>query len=133
MTTGGKKQSRLMRIIKAPIRGLCKARDLYVRSLSDCANMNDFSTVGYHVDHYPPLRRSYSDGDDLRELIKAASEKTYGDRVDVEAIIEETSRAVRRPSLGSRVLPKSSSVQMERIDEAGPREFVREGGPPFEQ
>ncbi|KAK4752753.1 hypothetical protein SAY87_021551 [Trapa incisa] len=138
MKTGGRFRSRFIRIISTPIRVLCKARDLYVRSLSDYADRIGLGTVGCPVGHYTSLPRSFSavpsrsssGGDDLRELIRAASARTYGDRIDVEAVIGGNSGAVKRPSLGSRVLPKSSSVGMGRIDEDGPCDFGQGGGLP---
>lgn len=133
MKTGGRDRSRFARIISTPVRVLCKARDLYVRTLSDYADRIELGSMGCPVGQYPPLPRSFSaassrsDGnDDLRDLIRAASARTYGDRIDMEAIRQKPG-ALRKPSLGSRVLPKSSSVRMGRIDEDLPCEFDRGG------
>lgn len=124
-----------MRIISAPIRVLCRARDLYVRTMSDYADRLGSGSMGCSIGQYPPLPRSFSAAssrssdydDDLRELIRAASSRSYGGRIDIEAILgRRDSGAVSKLNLGSRVLPKSASVGMGRIDEDEPCEFGRD-------
>lgn len=69
-----------------------------------------------------------NDNDDLRELIRAASARIFGDWIDVEAILgRQKSGSVRKPSLGLGVVPKKTSVRMGRLDEDGPCEFNHGG------
>ncbi|OWM70769.1 uncharacterized protein LOC116214523 [Punica granatum] len=137
MKTAAQNRSRFMRIISAPIRVLCKARDLYVQTLSDYADRVGYGNMGCPGGPYPALPRSFStassrsnDEDDLRELIRAASARSFGGRIDVEAILQRqnSGAVIRKPSqLGPRVLPKSSSVGMGRIEEDAPCDFSRNG------
>lgn len=135
MKSGGGHRRWFVRIISAPMRVLCRARDLYVRTLSDYADRMGSGSMGCSMGQYPPLPRSFSAAssrsddhdDDLRELIRAASARSYGGRIDIEAILgRRDSGAVRKLNLGSRVLPKSASVRMGRIDEEEPCEFGRD-------
>jgi len=101
--------SKLMRIMGSPIRALGKARDMYVRSITNC---------GQHMNYYgDPMEgagrfarshsvaassvRSEVSDEDYAELVRVASARTT---------LENRIRV-------SKVLPKSSSVGMVRIDE----------------
>lgn len=108
--------------MKAPLRVLCRARDLYIRSMTSCAGSIErgggiaAASLGYA----PPFadlprsfslqsRRSSSADEDLRELVRVAS----------------LSRA-RSLGLGTAptappaVVPRSQSVAVGRIDEDKP-------------
>lgn len=108
---------------RAPRRALGRARDLYVRSLTSCAGQfpSDASfgypsfaatpapcsrAAGYHSFSASPSSssRSYDGDGDLRELMRAASERRA---------------APERPP----AVPRSRSVAMAKIDEDGPCEF----------
>ncbi|EPS64774.1 hypothetical protein M569_10009 [Genlisea aurea] len=80
MKSKGKK---LLRLMAAPYRAFRRARDFYVRSMIQCANMN---AMGLHLgSHVPNLPRSYSMGssrtrscadggdDDFKELVRTSS------------------------------------------------------------
>ncbi|CAN0905757.1 hypothetical protein LINGRAHAP2_LOCUS23854 [Linum grandiflorum] len=111
----------LVRIITSPIRALGKAKDLYVRSLTDCAagprqkrrrnnNNNNLSVA-------PSIRTINATGEDLQELMRAASVRYYGHQNEAEMYVQQL-RQIR--SNQKAPLPKSVSVGMGfmgRIDE----------------
>ncbi|KAG7020614.1 hypothetical protein SDJN02_17300, partial [Cucurbita argyrosperma subsp. argyrosperma] len=124
MSTKAHNRSKFMRFVTLPIRALGKAKDLYVRSIMDCAPR---VSHGYPSGQMPVLPKSYSsrscrsnETDDFRELVKAASVRSM-DIKDVDADVVYPQRV--RQSTG---LPKSCSVGMGRIDEDSACEF--EGG-----
>ncbi|EHA8588538.1 hypothetical protein COCNU_scaffold005702G000020 [Cocos nucifera] len=93
---------------------LCRARDLYVRSLTGCAGrVQCGAAIGYPT--FASVPRSFSVGsartsssdDDLRELIRAASQ----------------GRAGSLNARGCSVVPRSQSVAIGRIDEDQPCDF----------
>ncbi|KAI4316600.1 hypothetical protein L6164_024566 [Bauhinia variegata] len=123
MRSKGQNQSMLVRIIMSPIRALGKARDLYVRSITNCGdNMNyggNFDAAG----RFAALPRSYSaatsrsdDGEDFRELMRAASARTMVNKIDMDLALRQQQQKQFGASKGL-PLPKSSSVGMGRIDE----------------
>ncbi|KAG6422049.1 hypothetical protein SASPL_118610 [Salvia splendens] len=125
-------QSLFVFIITTPYRALCKARDFYVKSMLNCANSN---AIGLHssVQPGPALPRSFSatissrsrrdDDADYRELVRAASARTIGSRVDLDAYVKQE----RKAKPGPRALPsRSASVAMGRIDEERPTGYFGE-------
>ncbi|KAJ1287595.1 hypothetical protein BS78_02G021800 [Paspalum vaginatum] len=113
---GSRLQQHVSWLWRAPRRALCAARDLYVRSLTGCAgHLPGDAAFGYptfaaapsfRADSFASSRRSSFDADDdLRELIRAASQRRA-----VEA------EAARHPA----AVPRSHSVAMARIDEDRP-------------
>lgn len=108
---------------RAPRRALGRARDLYVRSLTGCAgHLPADAAFGYPSFAAAPLPRADSfassrrsgvyDDDDLRELIRAASQR----------------RAAEAAAAAEPVtVPRSQSVAMARIDEDRPCEFAGAG------
>lgn len=136
-------QSRLMRIITIPIRALVKARDMYVRGMTSTEFRYGSAMGGGQANHFSnSLPKSFSsrssrsnENDDFSELIRAASARTYGGRIDVDAILrQQQQQAVRQPppmtttAVGSTGLPKSTSVGMGKIDEDKPIDFGQDGG-----
>ncbi|OWM80614.1 uncharacterized protein LOC116192404 [Punica granatum] len=123
-------QSMFLRIIKVPVRALCRARDLYVRSMGSCAASIGHGNVGCPGGHYDALPRSFSmgsgrldDTDDFKELLRAASMKSLGsDRIDLDTLLKGSK--LDKP--GS-TMSKSCSVGMGRIDEEKASEFGEEG------
>ncbi|KAL8058661.1 hypothetical protein ABFX02_03G034300 [Erythranthe guttata] len=106
-----------MRIITTPIRALSKARDLYVKSLSDYGdrmNLGNVMAAAQGTSHVSGLPKSFSvnsarstKNEDLPELFRAASARSTADIVGSGA--------------GPRAMPpRSSSVAMGRIDEDRP-------------
>ncbi|CAN1775951.1 hypothetical protein LINPERHAP1_LOCUS13499 [Linum perenne] len=132
-------QNLFLRIITSPIRAFGKAKDLYVRSLTDCAagprqnrRRNHHYSTGQQ--HYAPLPlpRSLSvassitnigSGEDLHELMRAASVRYYGHENEAEMYVQQLRQIrqqEREASRSEKALPKSVSVGMGfmgRIDE----------------
>ncbi|CAI0464478.1 unnamed protein product [Linum tenue] len=124
----GQNRNVFVRIITCPFRVLGRARDLYVRSLTECATGASHNPSR----QYSSLPRSLSaassisnnDGEDLRELMRAASVRVYGHKNEAEMYVEQ---AAAGPG---KVLPKSVSVGMGfmgRIDEDKACEEFEEG------
>ncbi|KAI3417377.1 uncharacterized protein J3R85_014505 [Psidium guajava] len=130
--------NRFVRIITIPLRALTKARDLYVRGLNYADRVH--GGVGCPAGQLSAMPRSFSvsssrpssEADDLGELIRAASARNFGNKIDVDALLRQQQQRhlKQRPSSdwGPKVLPKSCSVAMGRIDEEEPSEFGDDGG-----
>lgn len=125
-------QNKLMKIIKMPIRALAKARDFYVRSMNNYADRACYGGVPYA----DPLPRSFSttstrssDNDDFKELVRAASTSTLGNRINLNTTLSDhatntNSRGNARGNLnGLKGVPRSASVGMAKIEEDKPIEF----------
>ncbi|XP_050365670.1 uncharacterized protein LOC126784232 [Argentina anserina] len=134
-------QSRFLRIITVPIRALGKAKDFYVRSMTDVGDKFSYggSTMsgpgGQFSNGLPKSfstrssSRTTQGTDDFSELVRAASARSYGTRIDVDKLLQEQlKRSATTTAMGSRqVLPKCGSVAMGRIDEDAPCDFEEEG------
>ncbi|KAF5955493.1 hypothetical protein HYC85_008349 [Camellia sinensis] len=129
MRTKASNHNRFMRFITIPIRALGKARDFYVRSITDCAERVSYgSAMGIQSGPIHSLPKSFSvssssrsssaDSDDLRELIRVASTRRLGVDMDMDM-----QRRQMRRSTAAGVVPRSCSVGMGRIDEERPCEF----------
>ncbi|KAK3425619.1 hypothetical protein EUGRSUZ_F02232 [Eucalyptus grandis] len=131
-STARRKTSPLRHLLAAPLRALSRARDLYVRSILSCASVVGHGQVACQGGQHAPLPRSFSVGssrlggggggdgedDDFRELVRAASARTIGySSEELEAVLREIRKSRPRPGPGGRVLPKSCSVGMGRIEE----------------
>ncbi|CAJ1943031.1 unnamed protein product [Sphenostylis stenocarpa] len=119
-----RKESKLSSYMKAPFRFLKKARDMYVRGMIRCSAQlsNVDAAMGCPTGQLCTLPRSFSVGsatratasdDDLKELIRAASIRSYGTRFDFG---EAAAMKMK--------MPRSRSVGIGRIDEDKPCEFV---------
>ncbi|WVZ23373.1 hypothetical protein V8G54_001917 [Vigna mungo] len=117
------KESKLSHYIKAPLRFLKKARDMYVRGMIHCSAQlsNVDAAMGCPTAQPCTLPRSFSVGsatrstasdDDFKELIRAASLRTYGTAFDFG---EAAAMKIK--------MPRSRSVGIGRIDEDKPCEF----------
>ncbi|XP_060195668.1 uncharacterized protein LOC132624922 [Lycium barbarum] len=121
MSTKAKKESGFKKCIKAPMRVLIKARDCYVRSLTDCSGRIGYgSAIGScpAVTYISSLPRSFSvnssvsSGDeDLRELMRIASTRNLVNKVELEPLRQKS------------VVPRTRSVAIGRIDEDEPCDF----------
>ncbi|XP_010999894.1 PREDICTED: uncharacterized protein LOC105107603 [Populus euphratica] len=122
MKTKAQNQSKFMRVMTIPVRVLCKARDVYVKSMTDFSmRMNNGPSMA--------LPRSFSvgsssrsdDGEDYRQLVRAASARSLGHSNEIEMYMQQLRQQQSSMTMGSeKVLPKSSSVGMRcmgRIDE----------------
>ncbi|XP_073051732.1 uncharacterized protein [Primulina eburnea] len=120
--------SRFLRIVTIPIRALGKARDRYVKSLTDYADRVNYSTstkfVG--VSRASGLPKSFSvnparsyDSEDFRELVRVASARSLGTSADLDVYMKQQTKTTEGPRSGVRagMPPRSSSVAMGRIDE----------------
>ncbi|XP_068655311.1 uncharacterized protein [Aristolochia californica] len=107
--------NKFTRCIKAPIRVLCKARDFYVRSMTNCAgNMNYSMYPSTLPKSFSVASSRASDEEDLREVMRMVSQRSQ----------RETSGTLSQPSvMGAQGLPKSFSVGIGRIDEDKPCYF----------
>ncbi|THU48104.1 hypothetical protein C4D60_Mb09t22700 [Musa balbisiana] len=96
--------SRLGRCMKAPLRMLCRARDMYVRGLNVFADhMQHGAAVAYpamaSTNYSFPTARASAGDDDLRELIRAASlarARTLPRRAAAPAVRKSQSLAIGR-------------------------------------
>ncbi|KAI4315089.1 hypothetical protein L6164_027935 [Bauhinia variegata] len=120
------KESKLMRYVKAPMRFLIKARDLYVDSMRQCStNLAYYDAAMGCPNAGAPLvttlPRSFSVGstrstyhtDDFKELVRAASVRSCGNRIGSPASAKKSPNTV----------PRSHSVGIGRIDEDKPCDF----------
>ncbi|XVF61387.1 hypothetical protein PTKIN_Ptkin08bG0125100 [Pterospermum kingtungense] len=131
MSKKGSKENKLSRYLKAPIRGLLKARDSYVKRMTEYSEGIGYATfMGCPTGQVnSTLPRSYSvssmksgnGDDDLRELIRAASTRSLGNRVQLELL----KRQQARQSPTSK-MPRSHSVGIGRIDEEKPCDFTED-------
>ncbi|KAK3126287.1 hypothetical protein QOZ80_7AG0554350 [Eleusine coracana subsp. coracana] len=125
MSRGGNSKLHLMSWLwRGPRRALGAARDLYVRSLTGCAGHMPPGNAAFG---YPAFggagapeycfsasssRRSADVDDDLRELIRAVSQRRAAEAAAAAAQEQEPP-----------AVPRSQSVAMARIDEDRPCEF----------
>ncbi|PON40317.1 hypothetical protein PanWU01x14_298040 [Parasponia andersonii] len=129
----GGKESRIIRVMKAPLRALIKARDFYIKSMTECSCRFDYGTViGCPTAQATTLPRSFSSSstkstnstDDYRILVKAASTNSLGNRIDLTDFVKKQQvqqQAIRKSPANN--LPRSRSIGFGRIDEDKPCEF----------
>ncbi|XP_058722199.1 uncharacterized protein LOC131594122 [Vicia villosa] len=139
MSKGSHSKNMFMRIMCSPIRALGKARDAYVRGITNCGqSMNYGSYPMDDASRFSSLSRSQSaattsssrrsssasslsrldDNEDFAELVRAASARTLGNRIDVDLVMKQ--RQQQEQQKMNKKLPKSSSVGMAKIDEDMP-------------
>lgn len=112
MNSNNDSGSKLSQYIKAPIRVLCKARDLYVKSMNGYAGrMRCGGTTLPRSFSVNPSR--VNEDEDLRALMRAVSQRRQEEEVVTVALEAERSKG----------LPKSFSVGIWRIDEDKPCYF----------
>ncbi|CAN0873337.1 hypothetical protein LINGRAHAP2_LOCUS10347 [Linum grandiflorum] len=125
----GQGQNMLVRMMTSPIRALGRARDFYVNSFTECTTGGNHNSRSRHYPSSLPRSMStassvssYDGGEDLRELVRAASVRCYGHKNEAEMYVEQM-RQLRQQETAAKtanVLPKSVSVGMGfmgRIDE----------------
>lgn len=119
MRKKGEKKKMVVRIITSPLRALGKAKDFYMRSITSCGNSMNYSNPMDIAGRFEALPRSYSvattkqEGtEDFAELMRAASVRTLMEKLEMDSAVKEKQE--------SKVLPKSVSVGMSRIDEDSP-------------
>lgn len=108
--------------VKAPIRLLGKARDMYVNSLTDCSGKMSYGGA-MGPTHLVPRSFSTSSSrsgdydEDMRELVRAASQRGLMEKLELD--IQQSQKA-------SKKLPRSFTVGFGRIDEDKPYDFPLE-------
>ncbi|XP_041017393.1 uncharacterized protein LOC121259735 [Juglans microcarpa x Juglans regia] len=117
----GQYQNKFVRFLTTPIRILGKARDIYVRRITDCATRVSY---GQAMGCSAALPKSFSvsssrsnDGEDLRELIRAASVRTLIERIDMDVILKQQGAA---NSTGSKGCPSALASAWARLMKTGP-------------
>lgn len=130
MRSKGHQQNKFVRFITIPLRILGRARDFYVRSVTDCAaNISYTQSTGCPamLPKSLSVSSSRSNGsEDMRELIRAASARTLVERIDMDMMLKQ--QGTQPTSMaGSKGLPKCTSVGMGKIDEDGPCDFEEVG------
>ncbi|XP_042017786.1 uncharacterized protein LOC121765650 [Salvia splendens] len=115
-------QKRFMKFITVPVRALSRARDFYVRSLSDYADKMNYGNNAMAIPvtaQVTSLPRSFTVTSGRHEaepeLNRAASARSVGERAEVESFIKQQMGAGAGPWPGPP--PRSGSVAMGRIDE----------------
>lgn len=116
-----------IRIVCSPIRALGKARDAYVRSITNCGQSISYGNPGDAAGRFSSLSRSQSAAtsrrsevsDDFAELVRAASARTLVNRIDMDLVMKQQQQQQQKQGL-----PKSSSVGMAKIDEDTPFDSV---------
>ncbi|KAE9588476.1 hypothetical protein Lal_00002719 [Lupinus albus] len=126
----GHGKSLLVRIIGSPIRALVKARDMYVRSITNCGQSISYgnSTID-GAGGFSSFPRSYStatstrseENEDFAELMRAASARTIESRIDMDLVMKQQQEKQHKG------LSKSSSVGMAKIDEDVPFDLSYDG------
>ncbi|KAJ4714695.1 Usher syndrome type-1C protein-binding protein [Melia azedarach] len=129
-----KEGNRLTKYVKKSVKMLMKARDCYIQSMSQCSDTVVFSTaMGCPTGHINTLPRSYSvsstrssKDEDFRELLRVASTKSLGKKIDLEfQKRQQLARQSPTPSPGTNKMPRSHStgIGIGRIDEDKPCDF----------
>ncbi|GLT46822.1 hypothetical protein SLA2020_205520 [Shorea laevis] len=126
----GKKESKLSKCLKLPIRILTRARDFYIKSITECSDwIGHGTTMACPTGHLNTLPRSFSvsstkstTGDeDLRELIRAASIRSLGNKIQADLLQQQQGR--QSTDTAPYIVLRSQSIGIGRIDEDKPCEF----------
>ncbi|KAI3440997.1 uncharacterized protein J3R85_002833 [Psidium guajava] len=133
-----KEATKMRKLLKAPIRILLKARDFYVRSLTDCSGHIGYGCVmGCPTGQINTLPRSFSVSstksgsasadEDFRELVRVASLTSLSSRVgsDLTQTQHIAGQSPMAPTKNrtTMAMPRSFSTGIGRIDEDKPCEF----------
>lgn len=118
------KESKISRCLKVPIRVLTKARNYYIQSMSQCAGGVGFASgpMGCPTPHVSSLPKSFSvnssrlmsNDEDFRELVRIASARRLGNKVEMEILQR---RQEQSSAAGVGVVPRSQGVAIGRIEE----------------
>ncbi|KAL0361123.1 UNVERIFIED_CONTAM: hypothetical protein Sradi_3796800 [Sesamum radiatum] len=130
MRSRASQQNRILRIITIPVRALSRARDFYVRSLTDYADRMNYGNVMAvpGTSQVSTLPKSFSvssarsyENEDRGELVRASSARSTGDKAAMDSYIKQRRTMMAGSGAGPRGMPpRSSSVAMGRIDEDRP-------------
>ncbi|XP_059643791.1 uncharacterized protein LOC132285617 [Cornus florida] len=120
------KETKLSRYLKTPIKVLRKARDWYIQSMTQCAGkVSHDNVMGCPTAQVSTLPKSFSvnsskssNDEDFRELIKIASTRSLGNKIELDLLRRQQSLLQQYPVTGGvDVVPRSQSVGIEMIDE----------------
>ncbi|KAJ6878603.1 hypothetical protein NC652_032206 [Populus alba x Populus x berolinensis] len=113
MKTKAQNQSKFMRVMTIPVRVLCKARDVYVKSMTDfLMRMSNGPSMALLAGQHPPLPRSFSVGSS-----RITDSLSLGHSNEIEMNMQQLRQQQSSMTMGSKkVLPKSSSVGMHGKD-----------------
>ncbi|KAJ4965336.1 hypothetical protein NE237_017185 [Protea cynaroides] len=133
----GRSQSKISRYAGAPVRLLCRARDLYVQSITSCAGNMSYgggitdTSIGLPASTVSTLPKSFSvsssrssiSNEDLRDLMRVASKRTLEDNFGTASPLQQT--MAKGTGL---MMPRSVSqtVAIARIDEDKPCDFTED-------
>ncbi|KAK2656786.1 hypothetical protein Ddye_009838 [Dipteronia dyeriana] len=120
-TKKSSRDGKLSKYFKSTLKILSKARDFYIRTMTECSDKVSYATtIGCTAGQPICLPRSYStmssskssnNEDDFRELVRAASTRGPGGRVEHDLI---------RQTPTTNNMPRSYTVVVGRIDEDKP-------------
>ncbi|XP_052205165.1 uncharacterized protein LOC127809990 [Diospyros lotus] len=122
------KGTKLSRYLKAPIRALIRAKNSYIDGMTQCAGRFEYATTmaGPTAPQVCTLPKSFSvnstksgNKEDLAELMRAASTRNLSKKVELELL----QRRLPTGPGGGRVVPRSRSLGIGRIDEEKTCEF----------
>ncbi|KAK3210995.1 hypothetical protein Dsin_015701 [Dipteronia sinensis] len=125
-TKKSSKDGKLSKYFKSTLRILSKARDFYIRTMTECSDKVTYATaMGCPTAQPISLPRSYStmssskssnNEEDFRELVRAASTRGLGGRIEHDLLRKQQVR--QTPTTNN--MPRSYSVGVGRIDEDKP-------------
>ncbi|CAA2981477.1 Hypothetical predicted protein [Olea europaea subsp. europaea] len=120
--SSSRKESKVRRLIKAPIRILSRARDLYVQSLSGCTG-EAYSSVGWPA--APQVLTNLPKSFSVNSSFSNSDEVLYATNIRSLAgsIKRDDSLRRRRHQPEPNVVGRSQTVTIGRIDEDKPCEF----------
>ena len=137
--TKNSKGNRFMRFMKAPIRVLIKARDFYMKSMTECSTRFDYGgmAMGCPTAQVPSaLPRSFStssvksssssNNDDYRELVRAASARSTSAYSRKMEDLGRKQQQINSTGANNEMMNRSRSVGIGRIDEDKACEFGEE-------
>ncbi|GAB4849528.1 hypothetical protein Ancab_004322 [Ancistrocladus abbreviatus] len=123
-------ESRFMHILAMPIMVLAKARDFYVNNINHYAHRACYVGAAFGPMIGDPLPRSFNvsltrsdDSADLRELLRAASTKVKGDKINLSGVHRQEKAREGKAVVGLKKVPTTCSVIMAKIDEDKACEF----------
>ncbi|PKU60009.1 uncharacterized protein LOC110105616 [Dendrobium catenatum] len=111
----------LVRCFRAPYRALCRARDLYIKSMTGCAGRMHYGDATVPISYPSTFGGSMSRSGSLSSL-KLSS----GDEDLIELIRAASQSRARAAAAAEGSVRRSQSVAAVRIDEDAPYEFTGE-------
>ncbi|XP_059637161.1 uncharacterized protein LOC132279246 [Cornus florida] len=124
MRTKASNNNKFLRFITIPYRVLIKAKDYYVRSITECSQTVNYGNMAGGSAGLPKSfsvsssRSRCSDDDDFGELIRAASSRSMGNGVDMDLLMQQLRQSTA--AKGPKGVLRSCSVGMGKIDEEKP-------------